>query len=154
MTVNPTPNMLASDNFGILAVKDPISQSASTATTGWISAADYANFVAIVQAGALGASATVDAKLQQATDGSGTGVKDVTGKSITQLTKASSDDNKQAMINLKPEELDVANGFTHFRLSITVATAACLTAALVLGFNRRYGEASDGNVATVDSTAA
>jgi hypothetical protein len=38
--------------------------------------------------GVLGASATVDAKLQQATDNSGTGVKDVTGKAITQLVKA------------------------------------------------------------------
>jgi hypothetical protein len=151
MGINSTPNQLASDQVALLAVKDPISQSASTATTGWIAAKDYFNYLAVVKVGVLGASATVDAKLQQATDSSGTGAKDITGKAITQLTKASTDDNKQAMINLKPEELDIANSFTHFRLSITVATAACLVDAEVWGFNKRYDEAGSGDVATVDS---
>jgi hypothetical protein len=36
--------------------------------------------IAVIKTGVLGASATVDAKLQQATDSSGTGVKDITGK--------------------------------------------------------------------------
>jgi hypothetical protein len=44
--------------------------------------------------GVLGAAATVDAKLQQATDTSGTGAKDISGKAITQLVKASNDNNE------------------------------------------------------------
>lgn len=142
--------MLATEAFGILDVKDPISQAAATVTTAWIPAADYANYAAVICAGVLGASATLDAKLEQATNGSGAGAKDVTGKAITQLTKAGSDDNKQAIINLKPSELDVQNGFTHFRLSITVGTAASLIAAMVLGFGKRYGTGSSGDDASVD----
>lgn len=147
----PSMNALGTEHIGLRGVINPVSQGVGSVSTGWIAAADYANFVAALQVGALGASATVDAKLEQAQNGSGTGAKDITGKAITQLTKASTDDNKQAFINLKPEELDIANNFTHFRLTVTVATAACLISAQVLGLTRRYGFASDGNVATVDS---
>ncbi|MBI1405701.1 MAG: hypothetical protein GC145_06200 [Caulobacter sp.] len=143
------PALKPSQRAAIVGVIDP--QSATTVKTcGWIAAADFLNFMAIINVGALSASATVDGKLQQATDSSGTGVKDVTDSDITQLTKAGSDDNKQVVINLKQEDLDFANGFTHFRLSITPATAAALISGTVLGFDPRYGAASDSDAATVD----
>ena len=134
-------NLRPSDRAAVVAVLNPISQAAATVTTGWINMATFASIMAILQAGVLGASATVDAKLQQATDGSGTGVKDVTGKAIVQLTKAGTDDNKQVVINCRADDLDIANNFTHVRLSVTVATAACLIGAVVLGFDPRYGSA-------------
>jgi hypothetical protein len=95
--------------------------------------------------GVLGAAATVDAKLQQATDNAGAGVKDVTGKAITQLVKAA-DDNKQAEINLKQEDLDFANGFKFFRCR--------LVAAQVYGLDPRYGFGSDGDLASVKEIVA
>lgn len=143
-----------SDRVAVVGIIDPDAYSASTVTTGWIAAKDFEKWLAIVQAGDLGTSATVDAKLEQATDGSGTGAKDITDKAITQLTKAGTDDNKQALINLSNEELDVANGFTHFRLSMTVATAACDAGAVVLGLNPRFGPASDNDLASVDEIVA
>ena len=75
--------------------------------------------------------------MRQATDSSGTSAKDITGKAITQLVKATND-NDQAMINCRADELDVANGFTHVALSVTVGTAASIYAAQVLGFYARY----------------
>ena len=54
------------------------------------------------------------------------------------------------LINVEPDDLDLDNNFTHIRLSVTVATAACLIAALVLGFNAWFGSASDNDAATVD----
>ena len=96
----------------------------------------------------LGASATLDAKLQQASDSGGTGVKDITGKAITQLVKASNDNN-EAMINLRSDELDVNGGFCYFRLSVTVGTAASLYSAIVLGFTARDYPASALNDASV-----
>jgi hypothetical protein len=98
----------------------------------------------------LGASATVDAKLQQATDSSGTGVKDISGKAITQFTKVGTDDAKQTLINLKQDDLDVANSFNYFRLSITGGTAASLVTGYVLGMDPRYGPATDFDATTVD----
>lgn len=142
------PNVRPSDKATVLAVLNPISQGAATVTTGWVAMSTYENVLAILKVGALGASGTVDAKLQQASDGSGTGAKDITGKAIAQLTQAGTDSNKQALINVRSEELDINGGFTHVRLSVTVAVAASLIDAILLGFDARYQPQS--HAATVD----
>lgn len=123
-------NARLAEILSALASIDPVSQAAGTITTGWIPAANHERFLATVQTGVMGAAGTVDAKLQQATDNVGTGVKDVAGKAIVQILKAAGD-NKQALINMRAEELDLANNFTFFRLSITVGVAASLVSALV-----------------------
>ena len=143
-TLNP------SDSMVVVGAIDPDANAAATYTTGWIDMATFQTIMAIVMAGTLGASATLDAKLEQATDGSGSGVKDITGAAITQLTKAGSDDDKQAIIQCWAEDLDLANGFTHVRLSMTVGTATSDCGAVVLGLNPRYGPASDHDAASVD----
>jgi hypothetical protein len=142
------PNAKGSELLAILATIDPSSQAAGAATTGWISAAEHHALLAIVQTGVLGTGATVDAKLQQAIDASGTGAKDITGKAIAQIVKASGD-NKQALINVKPEELDTLGGFCFVRLSVTVAVAASQTAAQVLGINPRELPAQAANQSAV-----
>lgn len=142
------PNAKGSELLAILASIDPSSQAAGAATTGWIPAGEHHALLAIVQTGVLGTGATVDAKLQQALDATGTGAKDITGKAITQIVKASGD-NKQALINVKPEELDTVGGFGFVRLSITVAVAASQTAAQVLGINPRELPAQTANQSSV-----
>ena len=142
------PNAKGSELLSILATIDPASISAGTVTTGWVSAGNHHNLLAVIQTGALGTAATLDAKLQQASDSSGTGAKDITGKAITQIVKASGD-NKQALINLRPDELDVANGFAYVRLSLTVGTAASVAGAQLLGVNPRYASADAQNQAAV-----
>lgn len=118
----------------LVAAIAPSNQAAGAQSTGWISVAEYFSFMALVQAGALGASGTVDAKLEQAQDASGTGAKDVAGKAITQVTVS----NKTAAIGLGHNDIDTTNGFTHFRLTVTVGTAASDTAAAVFGADARY----------------
>ena len=141
-------NSKASEMLAILATVDPASQSAGTATTGWVSVANHHGLLAVVQTGVLGTLATVDAKLQQATDSSGAGAKDVAGRAITQIVKATGD-NKQALINLKPEELDTLNGFGFVRVALTVGVAASITGAQLLGVNPRFAPADSGNQAAV-----
>jgi hypothetical protein len=126
-------NLKPSDQVSLIAKIDPVSQAAGTVTTGWVSAADYVAFLAIVGVGAMTSGSTVDAKIQQAQDLSGTGAKDLTGAAITQLTKAGSDDNKVAEINFRADRLDINNGFTAVRVSVTVATAASLLYAQLFG---------------------
>lgn len=116
-------NVPASEQAILAAVIDPDATAAGTVTSTWVNLADYGLLLATIFAGTLGASATVDAKLEQATDASGTSAKDITGKSITQLTQAGTDSDKQALINCNHHDLDVANDFDHVRLSITVAVA-------------------------------
>ena len=136
------PNILPSKNAVLAGVIDPDLHPAGTYTTGWIDMSEFEAIQAVVMAGALGTSATLDAKLEQATDASGTGAKDIAGKSITQLTEAGGDSNKQAIINCRSDELDVNNGFTHVRLSMTVAVASSDSAAAVLGHYARYQPAA------------
>ena len=146
------PNILPSDEAVLVGVIDPDLNTAATYTTGWISMGTFEAIQAIIMAGTLGTNATLDAKLQQATDSSGTGAKDISGKAITQLTEAGSDSDKQAIINCRSDELDVANGFDHVRLSMTVAVASSDSAALVLGHYARYQPATDA--ATVDEVVS
>lgn len=141
-TLNP------SQIAAVVGVIDPDAAGVGTQTTDWISLSAFQSIMAIVMAGTLGASATLDAKLEQAQDASGTGAKDVAGSNITQLVKAS-DDDKQAAIECWAEDLDIANDFTHVRLSMTVGTATSDCSAIVLGMNSRYGPASDYDAASI-----
>lgn len=132
----------------VTATIDPVSQAPGAITTGWLSAAMHERFLATVQTGILGAGATIDAKLQQATDNAGTNAKDVAGKAIVQIVKATGD-NKQALINLRAEELDMFNNFTFFRLSVTVGVAASLVSAVVQAGVPKTAPASSINQAGV-----
>lgn len=147
------PNALASECLAVLGTYDPVSQAAATVTTGWVDARKFAEIVAILQTGVLGAAATLDAKLQQATSAAGAGAKDIAAKSVTQIVKATGD-NKQVLINVRPEQLDVNGGFCFVRLSMTVGTAASLVSALLLGVWPRQGTAADSNQAAVVQTVS
>lgn len=139
------PSIIPSERAPLVGVINP--QSATTAkSTGWVKVDQSVLFTLL--AGALATDATLDAKLEQAQDSGGTGAKDITGKAITQLTDAGTDDDKQAELNVHQSELDVANGFTHARLTVTPAVAAALIAATARAFDSRYQPAAD--LASVD----
>ena len=141
------PNAKGSELVAVLATISPVSQGAGTANSGWVSMADF-EIMGVVDVGVFGASATVDAKFQQAQDSSGTGAKDITGKAITQLLAAGGN-NKQAIINVRGSELDVNNGFNYVQLSVTVGTAATLISAHVFGVNPNFATADAFNPASV-----
>ncbi len=141
-------NSLPSERAAVVAAIDPDANTAAAYVSDYVDAGLFPSLMAIVQAGALGTSATLDFKLVQATDSSGTGAKDITGKAITQLTDAGSDDDKQAIINCREDELDIANDFTHVRLSITVAVATSDGAGIILGHAPGTEPATD--LASVD----
>lgn len=147
-------NLSGSARAGVVGVIDPDAYAAGTYTTGWIDMAKLFAVLAVIMAGDLGASATLDAKFQQATDGAGTGAKDVTGSSIAQLTQAGADDNKQVLINLTPADLDFNHGYRFVRLSLTVGAAASDVGAVVIGLDPRFGAATDNDSATVDEVVA
>jgi hypothetical protein len=148
------PNIPPSDRAAIVGMISPVSQAAGAVSTGWIDMKNWGTLMGIIQAGVLGAAATLDAKFQQATDAAGTGAKDIPAKLITQLTQGGADSNKQAVINLRQGELDIAGGFTYARLTLTVATAASLVSALVLAMDARYNPASDNDASSVDEIVA
>jgi hypothetical protein len=146
-------NVKLTEKLAVLATLDPASQSAGTVVTSWVKASDFHSIMALIQTGVLGASATVDAKLRQATDSSGTSAKDVANRSITQIVKASGD-NKQALIEMRTDELDSANGFNYVALSVTVGTASSIVGAALIGGNPRNSSCSGLNQAAVAQVVA
>jgi hypothetical protein len=141
---------LPSEQVAVCATVDPDVLTAAAHTSDYVDASEFNSLLAIVAAGTLGASATFDAKLVQATDSSGTGSKDITGKSITQLTQAGTDESdRQALINVSQDELDLDNGFTHVALTITVGTASSDGGGVILGISPRNGPANLNDLASV-----
>lgn len=143
-------NVLASHDAAVVGVIDPDAYAAAAYSTGYIAMADWFRIMAVIMVGDFVATGVANAKLEQATDAGGTGVKDVTGKAVTALTAAGTDDNKQAIINCDQDDLDIANSFTHVRLTVTLTTAGADMGAFVLGLSKRYDVASDGDLASVD----
>ena len=143
-----TINTLGTERAAVVAVLDPDANGAAAYVSAYVSMSTFAQVVAVVQTGILGTSATVDFKLVQATDSSGTGKKDITGKAITQLVKASNDDD-QAVINCRADELDVDGYFDYVAMETTVGTATSDTSAIMLGMTPRYAPASDNDLASV-----
>ncbi|MCP4304726.1 MAG: hypothetical protein GY788_07585 [bacterium] len=143
-------NALGSEQAAVVATIDPDVLTAAAYSSDYVDMGKFAQILAIAMAGTLGTDATFDAKLVQATDSSGTGVKDISGKAITQLTEAGTDADKQALINCRAEELDTDNGFNHAALVITVAVATSDGGGVVLGMNPRHAPASDNDLASVD----
>jgi hypothetical protein len=140
----------AADNVAVLDVIDPDATTASTVTTGWVDASDFHTLMAVVMAGTLGTSATIDAKLEQANTSTGGAAKDVSGSDITQMTQASTDQSDtQAVISMQCDALDVDNDFQWVRLSITVGTATSDVGGILLGVAPRVGPADDNDGSTV-----
>ena len=135
-------NILPSSRAPLVGVIDPDVTTAGDVSTGWVSMADFFYVMAVIFAGTLGTNATFDAKIEEATDSSGTDAQDLTGKAITQLTQAGTDQSdKQAIINVNADEL--SDGFTHVRLTLTIGTASSDACGALFGFDARQQPADD-----------
>lgn len=141
---------LPTEKIGVATTIDPAAIAAGTVSSAWVPMRNWpGGLMAIIATGTLGASATLNAKLQQATSAAGAGAKDITGKAITALTQAGAGSNKQAIITCLGDDLDVANGFAFVAVSLTVATATSTAGAVVLGFQPTYGPAGDVDASSV-----
>lgn len=143
-----TPNAKISEHLSVLATIDPVSQAAGTVTTGWVPVKNHLALLALLSVGVFGGSATVDAKLRQAQDASGTNAKDITGKAISQLLAAGGN-NRQVEINAKVADLDTEGGFGYVQLSVTVGTAATQISGVLFGGYPRYEDGAAFNQAGV-----
>lgn len=143
------PNSLPSERCAIVGVIDPDAYTNAAYQTAFAPVSKFRRFQAIIMAGTLGSSATIDAKLQRATDASGTSAEDITGASITQLTQAGTDSDKQSIINYDTAG-EEGNAKNFIGLVVTVGVAASDMGALLLGFDPMQGPASDNDLTSVD----
>jgi len=103
----------------------------------WVSLQDYHRAWLFVCLGDISIG-TMNVGLQQAQDATGTGVKAITGKTITQLNAA--DGSDLVCIELQTEELDVDNGFEHVRFYVTLGTVgvSAIYSATLFGICSRF----------------
>jgi len=116
----------------------PIEKVPATYTSDWMLMSNYQRFIAVMLVGVIAAGGTVDLKLEQDDVGDGSNTKNISGKSITQLTQAGGDGDDLVGIELKTEEMDVDGGFKYVRLNLVVAVGNAFISALPLRFIANY----------------
>ena len=116
-------------------VLDPVDNTAAGAATvpaTYIDVSNMERFAFLISIGNM--TGTLDAQVVQATDGAGTGSKNVTGAVITQL--GATDDNKQVLVEVQTNKLDINNDFHFVAITLTEAgSTAQLADAWFIGVN-------------------
>lgn len=103
---------------------DPDAYTAAAYNGDWISMENFEEATFVAWAGTLGSSATLDMKVQEATDSSGSDAADISGKAITQMTQAGTDESDTTQsVKVRATEMDQNNDFTHLRMVLTIGTA-------------------------------
>ena len=148
---------LGSEEWSIIATIDPDQYATNTATLVsdvW----DWKNFskvMAIIQVGDFGTSASLAGKLQVGVS-SATFSTIGTGKKITALTEAGSDDDKQVIINCNAAEAGSTGG-RYGRLFLGLTKTTSFLSAIVLGKpvrNEAYTSISAKDLSSVDEIVA
>jgi len=154
LTVNAKP----SEAIALVANVDPDAYAANSYDSGWVDASKFHAFLAVLQMGDLGSSATVLMKFQQASNSGGTGAEDITDKVTATFTQAGTDySNKQALLHLRPDEmvgalLSFKDGTaTHIRIRVTVGVATSDVGAALYGVIPRQTPTSSIDASSVVS---
>lgn len=128
---------LISESVVPIAVIQPqaITAGATGVLTGAIDMANYEKVMAVLLTGTLGTSGTLDFHAEASTASGGT-YATISGKEITQLVKASND-NDLAIIEVTQADV-AALGKRYVKFNAIAGTANATSAVVVLGVPRNY----------------
>lgn len=128
---------LLTEKFAVVSAIQPqaVTAGATGVLTGAIDCANYTQLLGVLLSGTLGASGTLDFKVVASATSGGT-YELLTGKAITQLVKASND-NDIAAIEVDAHEVLTA-GKRYIKFNIVAGTANATSAAVVFGAPRNY----------------
>ena len=140
---------LMSEVLPVVATIDPDAYTTGAQSTDAVDMQMFRKAMFIVQAGIIASSGTLDFKLQEGANSTGTW-SDITSKSITQFTTG--DNDKQAIVNIDVEELGTGKRYVKGVLTLTTAGADC--SAIAIASRGRYTDAatstSYGDLSSVD----
>lgn len=121
------------ERMAVVATVDPDAYGTGEQNSDVIDMKYWRRVIFIVMAGTLGSSATLDVVIEGDTDsGMATALADITGKTITQLTEAGTDSDKQAIIEVTAEEV-AAQGLRYIRAECTLGAATSDYGLIALG---------------------
>jgi hypothetical protein len=129
-------NETLSERLALVATIDPQLVDNTSVNSDWASMQHLRRILFTLLLGAT--DTTVNAKLQWATDASGSDAEDIPGKAITQM--GATQDNKQAQLEIGAAEM---GAFRFVRLVVTVGdgTSGAYVAATGVGTDGRFGPA-------------
>jgi len=139
-------NIDLSERLAVVATIDPDAYGTGAQSSDSIDMCYFDRVVFIVMAGDLGNNGTLDFKVQESANGSSW--SDLSGKSVTQLTQAGTDSDKQAIVEVRADELSA--GYRYLRGVMTVGTAASDAAVIAIAGDLRYSPASSYDLSSVD----
>lgn len=139
-----------SEQLAVVGCIDPDAYTANSYDTDVIDMKYHRRVIFIVQAGDLGSSATLDFAVYEGATTSPASA--LSGKSITQLTEAGTDSNKQAIVEVSAEELTPT--CRYLKGTLTVGTATSDAGVLVLADVSRYEPGNAFDLASVDEIVA
>lgn len=145
---------LLSELVSVVGTVDPDAITAGTHNTDVIDMSVHRRVMFVVAVGDLGSSATADFKVLECATSGGTYTL-LTGKSITQLTQAGTDSDKQAIVNVSSEELTA--GYRYIKGSLRVGTATSDAGVIALAdtiFSDAVTTTAYGDLASVDEIVA
>jgi len=128
-----------------LISENNLSLAAGTYDSPWVSVANYHRGALILNVVDMGAGATLDVSLRQATTTTGTSAKAITSKSFTQLTQAGGDADSDCCMEFRTEELDVTNRFDCVGVRVVVAVAAVVISYRFYGMVPRFAPVGTTN---------
>ena len=139
-------------HYPLVAVVPAVYSPAAAVTSAYVSLANYHRAVLVVHCGAIAATGTLDISIRQASSSAGAGVKGIPTtagqtKLATQLTGA--DDDSIVIIELRTEELDIANGFEHVAITYDVDTDTAAFSAILYGCEPRFKPVATTNWAEI-----
>lgn len=141
-----------SEALGVVSCIDPDAYTAAAYNGDVIDMSKYSRVLFLIQVGTMASTSTVDWLLKGDTASGGSFTTTITGKSITQLTEAGADSDKQVVVEVTAEEV-AAQGFRYIRETLTVATAASDAGTVAIGLVDTT-PASALDLATVDEILA
>lgn len=131
-------NALATERYFVAGIVSPGARTATEHLSAAIDMGAYHSLMAVEMAGVMGASATAVFAFKAA-DTSG-GSYDATVKTAATLSKAT-DDDKQAILNMKAEEMP--EGDRYVKGSLTIGTNTSDAGVLILGEKREGPEVAN-----------
>jgi len=137
-------NETLSERLALVATIDPQLVDNNSANSDWAPMQHLRRILFTLLLGAT--DTTVNAKLQRATDASGTGAEDIPGKAITQLGATA--DNKQAQLEVSAAEVG-AFGFVRLVVTVGDGTTGAYIAATGVGADARFGPARGERLTSV-----
>lgn len=148
---------LMSERLAVVATIDPDAYASGTQLSDAIDMAYHREVMFIIQAGVIPSSGTYNFVVTESATSGGTYTQ-ITGKSITALTNAGTDSDKQVIVNVKASEMGTGMRYLKGSLRMTGNAAANDAAVLALAGKSRFSDAVTstvyGDLASVDEVVA